>query len=353
LENKEEYSKSKKMNLKGSFLSQYKIVKPFFDKQKPITIEVHPAYQCNYNCEWCIDKELKELGANKDSVSMLSEDGVVSIIDSCIKMGVKGIIISGGGEPTLNKNTELLVRLANEADIVIGMFTNGSLLTPDTIKLYIKHLSFIRFSFDDFDPSNYSKTKGVPERNYKIVLDNIKQCVSEKIITGNTKCRIGIDFILTPNNINRIFSIYKEVKDFGVDYLQFCDCVIIGYEFTKQTKKKIKRSLERVMIVNKIDTSNMDVVYEPIQMDNKVYCRDCNVKDYIFQVGADGLVRPCPHLARHDELSYGNIYDKPLHELWKDRPDKLDTNLVYENCRFRKQNEIISGLLNITHSEMI
>ena len=340
------------MKFKGSFLSQYKIVKPFFDKQKPITIEVHPAYQCNYNCEWCIDKELKELAVNKDSVSMLSEKEVVSIIDSCIKLGVKGIIISGGGEPTLNKNTELLVRLADEADIVIGMFTNGSLLTPDTIKTYIKHLSFIRFSFDDFDPVNYSKTKGVPERNYKIVLDNISQCVHEKMMTVNTRCRIGIDFILTPSNISRMLYIYEEVRDLGVDYLQFCDCVIIGYEFTAQLKKSIKSNLKQIMFKNSFKSA-MDIVYEPIQMDNTVPCSECNVKEYIVQVGADGLVRPCPHLARHDELAYGNIGITPLHELWETRPDKLDTDLLYENCRFRKQNEIINGLLHITHSEMI
>jgi MoaA/NifB/PqqE/SkfB family radical SAM enzyme len=338
---------------KGSFLSQYKIVKPFLDNQKPLTLEVHTEFRCNYNCEWCIDKTLKQICLNKDSESSLSERGVVSIIDSCIELGVKGIILSGGGEPTLNKNTELLVRLADEAGIIIGLFTNGSLLTKETIKEYIKHLSFIRFSFDDFSPKNYSLTKGVPERNYYLVLDNIKKCVGEKKYTNNTKCRIGIDFILTPNNIERMEQIYREVRNLGVDYLQFCDCVIIGYEFTKQRKKDIRQGLKKVIARKKADGIPMDVVYEPIQMENKVPCSECHVKEYIVQVGADGGVRPCPHLARHDELLYGNIYDKPLHELWKDRPDKLDTDLLYENCRFRRQNEILFGLKNITHGEMI
>jgi len=338
--------------LKGSFLSPYKIVRPFLENQHPITVEIHPEYRCNYNCEWCIDRVLREIGTNKDHVSSLSEEGVRSVIDSCIKLGVKGIIISGGGEPTLNKNTELLVQLADEASIVIGLFTNGSLLTDETIRIYVESLSFLRFSFDDFSPEHYALTKGVPERNYNLVLNNIRKCVAYKK-ENNTKCRIGIDFILTPNNIGRMEEIYEEVKDLGVDYLQFCDCVIIGYEFTNKRKKDIKRGLKGVIERKKKDESTIDVVYEPIQMENKVPCSECHVTDYICSIGADGLVAPCPHTSRYDEISYGNINDIPLHELWKNRPEKLDTNMVYENCRFKKQNEILQGLLHITHGEMI
>ena len=338
--------------LKGSFLSPYKIVHPFLANQKPQTLEIHPEYKCNYNCEWCIDRVLKDTYDNKDSVSSLSEKGIRSIIESCVILGIKGIIISGGGEPTLNKNTELLVQLADENYIVIGMFTNGSLLTDKTIKIYVGHLSFLRFSFDDFSPEHYALTKGVPERNYNMVLNNIRKCVKEKKET-NSKCRIGIDFILTPNNIERMEEIYEEVKSLGVDYLQFCDCVILGYQFTDKRKKDIKHGLEKVIARKYIDGNIMDIVYEPIQMENKVPCNECHVKEYICSIGGDGLLRPCPHTSRHDTIAYGSIYETPLHELWEKRPEKLDTDLLYENCRFRKQNEILKGLLHITHGEMI
>lgn len=338
--------------LKGSFLSPYKIVKPFFEKQQPITLEVHPEYRCNYNCEWCIDRVLKEIGTNKDSTSSLSEEGVRSIIDSCIKLGIKGIVISGGGEPTLNKNTELLVELSDENDIVIGMFTNGSLLTDETIKTYIEHLSFLRFSFDDFSSEHYALTKGVPERNYNLVLNNIRKCVQYKK-ENKTKCRLGIDFILTPTNIERMEEIYKEVKDLDVDYLQFCDCVIIGYEFTERRKEDIRLGLDKVIACKVKDENTMDVVYEPIQMENKVYCKDCYVKDYIVAIGAEGDVMPCPHTTRFTEMLYGNIFESSLHEVWENRPKVLNSDKLYENCRFRKQNEILQGLANISHGEMV
>jgi len=341
--------------LKGSFLSPYKIVKPYFEKQKPQTIEVHPSYPCNYNCEWCIDKTLKEIGVNKDSKSMMTKENVEEIIRFCKAQGVKGIIISGGGEPTLNKNTELLVKLAKENNIVIGLFTNGSMLNSENIPTYINSCSFIRFSFDDFSPESYAKTKGVPERYYDLVLNNISNCVAYKILSENDKCRIGIDFILIPSNITKMVWIYEEALTLGVDYLQFCDCVEIGYEFTQRRKKEIRKGLKEVMLHKKeIGDTQMDVVYEPIQMENYIPCGHCKVIDYIFQVGADGGVRPCPHSARRDDWLYGNINEHSLEYIWTNRPtEKIDKEYLYENCRFKKQNEILFGLERITHGEMI
>lgn len=341
--------------IKGSFLSPYKIVKPYFEKQMPQTIEVHPSYPCNYNCQWCIDKTLINLGVNKDRHSMLTEENVKEIIRFAVERGVKGIIISGGGEPTLNKNTELLVSLCRENNIVVGLFTNGSMLTLENTLTYVDSCSFIRFSFDDFSPENYAKTKGVPERNYDLVIKNIKTCVAYKILSGNKRCRIGIDFILIPSNLDKMVEIYEEALRLGVDYLQFCDCVEIGYEFTKRRKALIEKGLKEVLKhKEEIGDTQMDVVYEPIQMENYFPCNECKVRDYIFQVGADGGVRVCPHTARQDNWMYGNINEKSLSEIWDNRDkSKIDKDFIYENCRFRKQNEILYGLDRITHGEMI
>ena len=54
-----------------------------------------------------------------------------------------------------------------------------------------------------------------------------------------------------------------------------------------------------------------------------------------------------------NEISYGNINEQPLWKIWESRPEKLDTTLLYEYCRFREQNEVVKGLKNITHSGMI
>jgi len=339
--------------MKGSFLSPYKIVKPYMNKQMPQTVEVHIAYQCNFNCEWCIDKHHMETGTNQDRTSMLTEGGVREIIQFCLQTGVNGIIISGGGEPALTKSTELLIKKAKYHNITIGMFTNGSIMPYETMKIYIDNLTFLRFSVDDFDAEHYSKTKGVPIQIYDAVLENIKRCTDYKRESGNTTCRIGIDFVIKPDNIERLVDMYFECINLKVDYIEFCDCVIPGYDFTESTRKKIEEKLNSILWYKNIRIDEIDVAYEPIRKENTTLCKDCLVKDYIVQVGADGLVRPCPFLSRRNDLAYGCIYKDRMFNIWNNRPKKLDTDLLYENCRFIKQNEILKGLDYISHEEMI
>lgn len=339
--------------LKGSFLSPYKIVKPYINKQMPQTVEVHISYKCNFNCEWCIDKHHMETGTNQDRTSMLTIMGAEDIVEFCVIMHVKGIIISGGGEPALTPTTEHLIKIADANNIMIGMFTNGSVMPEKAMKSYIDHLTFLRFSVDDFDAEYYSKTKGVPIQIYDAVLKNIKRCTDYKKESKNKKCRIGIDFIIKPDNIERLVNMYFKCLELEVDYIEFCDCVIPGYEFTESTRKKIRKQLKEILSYKRLRRDKIDVVYEPIRKENTTLCKDCLVKDYIVEVGADGLVRPCPFLSRRDDLAYGNIYKDSMFNIWNNRPKKLDTDLLYENCRFIKQNEILEGLDYISHEEMI
>ena len=341
--------------LKARFLSKYKIVKWFYKEQQPVTLEVHPAYPCNYKCSFCIDVWLKEVPSingvktNTDSKSMLTKKNMVDIIDGCLELGIKGIVLSGGGEPTINKNTEYLVHLAYKNNIKIGMFTNGYALNDSNISVYVEGLTFLRFSFDSFDSKNYAKTKGVSEKAYFKVLENIDKCVKYKKENNNVNCKIGIDFIIQPSSIHLITDIYDHCCTLNVDYIQFCDCVEQGYQFTEKVKRQILEEIGKCMKMNK----KIEIAYEPIQVQNEVTCNLCKMKDFIFVVGADGGCKPCPHLARHDEMLYGNINETSLKEIWDNRPTEKVHSYLYEYCRFRKQNVILNGLSHIEHGEIL
>ena len=349
-------------HLKAKFLSKYKVADPFFKGLKPMTLEVHPSYICNYNCEFCIDKWLRNvpsedgLQINSDCRSMMTHQNATDIIQGCVDLGIKGIILSGGGDPPINPETLYLVEWGKKQGIKSGMFTNGYALTDRNIPRYIEALEWLRFSFDSFDAKNYAKTKGVIEQAYYKVLENIKKCVDYKN-EHNLTCNIGIDFIIQPHNIELIQDIYTKSSELGVDYVQYCDCVIPGYQFTDKTKHKILDEINRCFITRE-DTYLKEgiyppkAVYEPVQSENETNCADCRMKEYIFQVGADGGVRVCPHLARHDDKMYGNINEKSLKEIWENREREIDPYL-WEHCRFREQNKLLDGLNNIEHIEFL
>jgi len=333
----------------ASFMSKFKVVHHFFAGRRPATVEVHPSYRCNYKCSFCIDRWLKSVpnepggfNINRDSLSMLSLQDLKTVADGCKNLGVSGVILSGGGDPLINPHTKWFVEKLAKSGIQCGMFTNGSLLSKKNVESFVSGLTFLRVSFDDFRPEFYAETKGVKPEYHARVLKNIAMCVDAKRRL-RARCRLGIDFIVQPSNIDRIPEIYEKSNELGVDYVQFCDCVIPGYEFTKETKKRMWMKIHEAVESG----GTAEIVYEPLQAANATSCGECEMKEFIVLVGADGGVRPCPHLARHDELMYGNVHSTPLEEIWEGRPEKLPTKFVYEHCRFRRQNEILNELKRI------
>lgn len=324
-----------------------------------ITTEVGNYIANGIHVKNCIDKFLKEVPStdgkqiNCDGESELTEENMDTIVQGCLDLGIKGIILSGGGDPPMNPNTKYLVQQSNNNKISIGMFTNGFILNDETIPIYIDNLTFLRFSFDSFSPEEYAKTKGVSEKAYYRVIDNIRKCTEYKN-KYNSKCKIGIDFIIQPHNVHLISHIYNEAASLNVDYIQFCDCVVPGYEFTANQNKKILTEIEKCLKIKSdtIDVGMPEVVYEPAQVENTTNCKDCEMRQYIFQVGGDGGVRVCPHLARHDHLLYGNINDKSLKEIWDNKHDDMK-DFLYEYCRFREQNKILKGLQKIEHGDLL
>lgn len=345
--------------LKGNILSKFKIVDKYFKQQKPANIEIHPSFKCGFSCTWCIDEWLKNVPSKNglqicnDSESIMSKEMIDKIITGCIELGITGIIVSGGGNPTLCPSMPHLAEQANKNNIDIGMFVNGSNLFDRTIPIFIDNLTFIRFSVDSFDAENYAKTKGTTEKMYYRVLENIRKCTEYKK-EHNSKCKIGIDFVITPENISLIKNIYEKSCELKIDYLQLADCVVTGYEFSKRTKKLILTELEKCYILNRKKDKEyiIEIIYEPAQVENITNCKDCLMKDYTFQIGASGFVHPCAHLARHNEMVYGNINDQSLKEIWENRPRQLH-DFLYEYCRFREQNKILQGLRHIEHGELL
>jgi MoaA/NifB/PqqE/SkfB family radical SAM enzyme len=345
--------------LQGAFLSKFKIVQWALNKQMPTTLEVHPTYRCNYNCNFCIDKSLREAPENpggyhinKDNKSQLTKENMDTIIQGLKDLNIKGLILSGGGEPTINLHTLYLVQEAAKIGVSVGLFTNGSVLTDESLREYIRCVDFIRFSLDDFTEATYVKTKGTVAAMYHKVLETLKKAVQFKKEL-KSKCKVGVDYIIQPDNHDKIQHVYKEASKLGADYVQYCDCVVWGYQFTERMKREMFKEINRVIGYKEDKELQTEIVYEPAPITNDTPCGQCKMVDYIFQVGGDGGVRPCPHIARHDELLYGNINDKSLKEIWVGRHDMKNTPMVYEYCRFREQNKILKALSHIEHEKLL
>ncbi len=147
---------------------------------------------CNLNCEWCAQRASQET----KKPSFLPLGTIQKMGPFCKEWGVKSWRIAGDSEPTLNPNIHYLFRSGHENGISMGLITNGVLL--DTVKdLHL--LNWIGVSLDAATAKTWSRFKGLPEKNFHRIIDNIKRIrdgipnleVSIKFIKWNREIHLG------------------------------------------------------------------------------------------------------------------------------------------------------------------
>ncbi len=163
----------------------------------PMMCVISFIYICNAQCPNCPYTNSSIRSDYKDS-PLMSEDTFKIIADQCGEYGA-WIRISGGGEPMLHPKAVELMEYAKKVGAKVGLITNGSKFTEDSIaRLLEAQIDMMEFSVDAADPETYVKVrKGL---SWDVLLRNVKHTVelrnkqnsSTKIIASGVN-QIGVD----------------------------------------------------------------------------------------------------------------------------------------------------------------
>ena len=94
-----------------------------FDATYPISVELSLTNRCNHRCVWCSDADLRQrLGGE------MGPEILFPLFEDLKAGGTRGVVIEGGGEPTLHSDFEETVRQAESQGLALGLITNGFLL---------------------------------------------------------------------------------------------------------------------------------------------------------------------------------------------------------------------------------
>lgn len=86
----------------------------------PVSINLDPTSACNYGCDHCVDKDILNTGRQYDF------DSLKQSLELMQGKGLKSVIIIGGGEPTLYKDFENLVRFLKQRNMQVAVVSNGT-----------------------------------------------------------------------------------------------------------------------------------------------------------------------------------------------------------------------------------
>jgi radical SAM protein with 4Fe4S-binding SPASM domain len=132
------YLRQKKF-LDGSFSGGYAL--------PPSTIVVETTYECNLRCKTCWFYGKSGIFKDKKISGGLSFEQLKKVVDNVAWF--KPYLYFTGGEPLINKSTLPIIKYAKKKGLIVGIVTNGTLLTKENSKKLISsNLDFITVSID-------------------------------------------------------------------------------------------------------------------------------------------------------------------------------------------------------------
>lgn len=192
----------------------------------PVEIQFVISDLCNHDCHFCAyrasdglsTEQFADADGNKNPKRMIPYEKACEIIRDAASLGVKSIIFTGGGEPTVHPDHVKLFRLALDSGLECSLNTNGDVMRAGLLDL-LPRFTYVRFSIDAGTNAEYSKIRKVPLGRYFKVMDNLRDA-ARVVKQARSGCIVGTGYVVTPENWVNLVKGVENVKDAGASYVR-------------------------------------------------------------------------------------------------------------------------------------
>lgn len=306
----------------------------------PTQISITPTNLCNLKCQSCWQRDLSYSLNSNNKAAEISEQKLCDIVKEAGELGVRCIELTGGGEPFARKSTTvMLIKQIKKNNMIGWMTSNGTLLSPDIIKLMVSlGWDKLTISLDghDADTNDFLRPpKGTFEKiNNALILFN-----EYKRMLKKDKPEITLNVVISNYNMNKLSKIAALGSSLGIQGITFepikvlanqCKQLLIDfehdYDIVIQELKNTQQIAQRSSILTNIDNliSSPELIRYSGKLANKIVIEDENDKEgklvnsccfepwFHIYLETDGNVRPCCVTSGLGE----NINNKSLKDIW-------------------------------------
>ena len=317
----------------------YNHLDSLLENKYPVTLEVHPTNLCNANCDFCF---FREKNSGKES---LSETGFAKLIDDIINLGIKGVVFSGGGEPTLYSSLPYGIEKLGKNKIDVGLITNGINLTDEIVNV-IPLCKWIRISVCAPTKEKYVNLTN----NSLVTFDKVLKNISKIVVNNPKKTVIGISILIQPNDdIDYYMSSIKLASNLGVNQVFFKPLICESFKNIKFDV--IVNHVEELLSYasQKKVVTNLRKLYDFSNKTNKkLKGEGCKMieNNLVGVVVANGYIYPClDSFINCSELNLGNIYTDTLNDAFStERLKTFNDNIRDEICAGCKYGNLVSEI---------
>ncbi|OSM04210.1 putative radical SAM protein [Magnetofaba australis IT-1] len=279
-------------------------------------MRIKPTNVCNQDCWYCAYKVSHlQLGENMVERDQIPEAKMFEIVDDVLEMGVRAITFSGGGEPTVYKPLPEVVEKLAQGGVKVATLTNGANLKGRVADAFAEYGTWVRISIDAWDGPSYVKARGVKDDDFDKVVQNMRDFSAR-----NSRCVLGISFIITADNADHIVDAVRTFKSAGVNHVKLSGTVISNSgaennDYHRPLMQKVTAQIEEAKKLASADFAVIDHYHELEERFNKSYTT-CPFLQFLTVIGGDQKVYTCQDKAYTDLGLLGDISNQRFKDFW-------------------------------------
>ncbi|PAF47066.1 molybdenum cofactor biosynthesis protein MoaA [Helicobacter sp. 12S02634-8] len=310
-----------------------------------IVAEFDLTNKCNHRCPGCC--------GNNENNAELSKDQVEKVIEGLKSLECKGVILSGGGEPTISPYFEYAITLLKQAGINIGLNSHGMNLDEQKATIIANNLEYFRISLDAGSPEMYEKIHGMKPHHFEKTLENIALFAKIKKDLGS-KTSFGVGFLTSELTQKDMEPFVRLVKERGADFAQFrpfTGNTLNILPILEDLKKRYEDEHFKIVGSYQKYKEMSDTSYRGYDK--------CHGMFFSTVISADFKVWACLHFRQSAKHFLGDLREQTLEEIWKGSRIREVYNAINCAecpilCRNDSFNRTLDKLsLEVTNSEFL
>ncbi|GEM_PF-2803874 len=313
----------------------------------PVLAHLSVTNKCNMSCEYCSVRELHCSNAEKE----LTTEQWKKIISGLAEWGVFQIGFTGG-EPTLRKDLPELANHVHEKGCVFNLTTNGWLLDEKLVsKLAESGMKQCQVSLDSHIKETHEKLRG--KGSYERAIKSIRLLKDKGVA-------VGIDCVVSRNNIGSIPEFIKWIEKEGIPYLtliklkkgdlsrEYYNYLMPDYHAYSRLIKDIccrEKNKNPNITLDCGSVSNLQAVADKNKFHN-LPVAGCPLGHHLICISPSGNIFSCAALL-DKRLCLGNALKDDIKEVWENnsllREFRLIKQKISGKCRNCERLDICRG----------
>lgn len=261
-----------------------------------LTMEIETSRACNLRCIYCYNSSGRKVG------NELTLAEIQDAVEQGIDLGVRRIIIIGGGEPMMHPELMPLIDFIHRKGLGIDLFTNGCLITPESAKALYDYGVDPVVKLNSLKPDVQDMLAAHPG-----AFDAIQRGLECLTQAGypDADHDLGIESIICAFNYEEIPAMWRWARE--RDIVPYFEMITFqGRASERQDLNVSVEDLERLFNeLAQIDRQDYGRQWEPHP---PIAALSCSRHEYSCTITSSGYVQPCTGVdikvgsIRHDSL---------------------------------------------------